>query len=227
MLLKLIILCFKVVKPAKAKFGKWTRLESIAAEIDKAVENDITKFPELVISYISTALLIPRKLLSSSPWQYVIYLYIFAKQINSPKKIPILQGKVSGKEDKPLGWDYPGRGWVYWTHLLAKEYGWGLEYIQGLDIDVALAHLQEILTEDQLNREFLWSMSEIAYPYNSSTKQSKFSPLKRPYFMASTAPEIKKIRIRKDLMPMGVIVDVGKMEAYFAKEAQSKATHTQ
>lgn len=221
MLLKLIVLYLRVVNPRRSKFGKWTRLEKLAADIDKAVENNITQFPLLVISYISTALFLPPKLLSKLPWFPVITLYEFARSINIPTKIPLLQSKQDNKKDKEkLGWDYDGRNWYYWSHLLAKYYGWELEYIEGLDVDVALAHIQEIFTDEQLDREFLWSMSEIAYPYNSTTKQLKFSPLPRPYFMHQEAPKLQTFKIRKDMMPVGNIQDVGRMKEYV--ETQNK-----
>lgn len=221
MLLQLIVLYLRIVNPKRSKFGKWTRLEKIAADIDKAVENNITQFPILVISYISTALFLPTKLLNKLSWLPTIILFEFAREINSPTKIPLLQNKKENKKDKnKLGWDYDGRNWHYWSHLLAKQYGWELEYIENLDVDVALAHIQEIFTDEQLDREFLWSMSEIAYPYNSTTKQSKFSPLPRPYFMQSEAPKIQKIKIRADMMPVGNIKDISGMEKYLETQNQ-------
>ena len=216
MLLNLIVLYVRIF-PKRCKFGKWTRLEKIAADIDKAVESNITQYPSLVISYISTALFVPAKILNTLPWVITVYIYHAVRAANIPQKIPLMLSKKGDKKvkEEKLGWDYDNRNWHYMSHLLAKEYGWGLEYIWGLDIDVALAHIQEIYTDQQLEHEFLWSMSEIAYPYNSSTKQSKFSPLQRPYFMQSEAPELKTIKIRKDMMPVGNIVDVSGMGKFF------------
>jgi hypothetical protein len=200
----------------------WTKLEMIAANIDKAVETEITKFPQLVVEYVSTALLIPAKYISGLRWFEILYLYNYSRKINTPTKIPLLEEKKkSKKEDKPVGWDYAGRNWHYWSHLLAKEYGWELQYISGMDVDVALAHIQEILTDEQLNREFIWGTSEIAYPYNSSTKQSKFSPLKRPYFMAGTAPELKRFMMKKELLPQGSVQDVGGMATFIQENPQN------
>lgn len=214
MLLNLIVLYLKVVKPKISKFGVWTRLEKLAAKINEAVESNITEFPILVTSYISTALFLPAKLVRGLPWIVVWSLFLLARDANTPTKIPLLMTKKDNIKEKKLGWDYDTREEKYWVHLLAKEYGWELEYIQGLDTNVALAHIQEILTEEQLDREFLWSMSEIAYPYNSTTKQARFSPLPRPYFMQQDAPELKKIKIRKDMLPVGVMQDVSGMEKH-------------
>jgi hypothetical protein len=90
------------------------------------------------------------------------------------------------------------------------------------DVDVALAHIQEILTDEQLEREFYWGTSEIAYPYNPTTKQSKFSPLTRPYFMAAPAPQLKRIQIPRGLMPVGEGIDSGGMEKYIAENPVKK-----
>jgi hypothetical protein len=139
----------------------------------------------------------------------------------SPRaKLPILTTKHT-KEDKKLSWDYDGRTWNFYSHLLASNYGWTLEYIGKLGIDEVIAKIQEILTEEQLNKEFQWSMSEIAYPYNKSTKKSEFKPLKRPYWMLAEVTEIKKIKILKSLLPIGNVQDVSGMEKLLAeREAQ-------
>lgn len=223
MLSKFLVLYFQLFRPRRVKFGVWTRLEIISTNIQKAVEAEITKFPLLVIEYTSTALHISPKTLEKLFWVDTVQMFFLAKSINSPKKIPILLPASSRKKEKEtvIGWEYEGRDSYYYSHLLAYNYGWKLQYIEKLDVDTALAHIQEILTEKQLEREFLWSMSEIAYPYNSSTQQSKFSPLTRPYFMGEVAKEIKKIRVLKEMIPVGVIKNESGMDKYF-EEIESK-----
>lgn len=203
MFFNLIVLYLKWRRPTIERFGVWARLEGLSVDITKAVDEDIAKFPELVSQYLSTALHIYPKIVHHLFWSDAISLYYLAQTINTPNKLPILV--ASNKKEKPVSWDYPGRNWNYWSHLLASEYGWGLEYIAGMDTNVALAHIQEILTDEQLDHEFIWSTTEIAYPYNSTTKQSRFQPLERPYFMAATASQPKKVRMLKSLMPVGNI----------------------
>lgn len=221
MLEQLLALLLKVGKPKRGKFYTWTLLEGLSSKIEKAVEAEINEFPNLVIEYVSTALPIPKKILRKLPWLSLMLLLVWIKQVNQPTKIPLLVTK-SQEKNRPLSWDYSGREWHYWSHLLAKTYGWGLEEIKQLDVDVALAHIQEILTDEQLEREFLWSMSEIAYPYNPTTKQSKFSPLPRPYFMQMVAPEPKKVKMLKILAPVGEIRDASGFERYFQEKAQTQ-----
>ena len=218
----LIVLYLKLSKPRIQKFGVWSRLESIAQEVHKAVESDVTKFPELVGLYLSTALNISTKISSKLKWSDTISLYYLALSINTPNKIPLLTS--DNKKEKPVGWDYTGRNWNYWSHLFAATYGWTLEYIAYLDTNIALAHIQEILTDQQLEHEFMWSTTEIAYPYNSNTKQSKFSPLERPYWMAERAQPIKKVKILRSMLPIGNVHDSSGLglATYIQEENESK-----
>jgi hypothetical protein len=218
----LIVLYLKLSKPKIQKFGVWSRLESLAVEVQKAVESDVTKFPELVGLYLSTALNIPKKLTKKLKWSDTISLYYLALTVNTPNKIPLLTS--DNKKEKPVGWDYSGRNWNYWSHLFALNYGWSLEYIAGLDVNTALAHIQEILTDQQLEHEFVWSTTEIAYPYNSNTKQSKFSPLERPYWMAEKAQPIRKVKILRSMLPIGQVHDSSGLglAKYIQEEAESE-----
>lgn len=214
------MLFLRLIKFKRVKFKQWVELEVLVKELDKVVESDITKFPTFVMKYTSTTLLIPGIILINLPWKITLSLYDFARSVNNPTKIPLLVSHKS--KDISIPWEYVGRDWHYYSHLLAKSYGWELQYIAGLDVDTALAHVQEILVDEQMNKEFLWSMSEIAYPYNSSTKTTKFSPLPRPYFMWETVKPAKKIKMLRSMLPSGVIVDSGGMGAYFEKEKSQK-----
>ena len=98
-----------------------------------------------------------------------------------------------------------------------------MKYIGGMSIDSVIAYIQEILTEDQLEKEFKWSLSEIAYPYNKSTKKSEFKAMRRPYWMLADAPEIKKIRMLKSLVPVGNVQDISGMQNALAKQETKTA----
>lgn len=217
----LLILSLKVRKPKIITFGLWTKLEELTAKAGEAVGTKISEFPELIISYVSTVSFFPRFILNNLYWESAIKIYFLAIKMYSPNKIPMLISEKKEKKrnvnsiTKKYGWEYTGRDKYYYQHLLASSYGWELQYINNLDINIALPHIQEILTTTQLDREFLWSMSEIAYPYNSTTKESKFSPLARPYFMEEVAGDIKKVKILKSMLPAGVINDTSGMEKYF------------
>lgn len=205
LLLSLLLLYLRVSKPTISKFEVWSKLESIAIDISKAVDLNIIQFSKLVLLYTSTALCIPMWVFSKIGWSNTLSLYFLAVSLNSPKKIPLLTTISNKKKDRPVSWDYEYRNYVYWSHLLSATYGWTLEYVSNLDTNIALAHIQEILTDQQLNREFTWSTTEVAYPYNATTKESKFKPLTRPYWMLEKAQPLKKIKILKSHMPSGLI----------------------
>ena len=207
----------------KIGFQTWCELEEIRNKLNKTVETGT--FSELIIAYVSTVLLLPRFMLRKLFWLRVMELFSVAVKSTQPKlKLPILITKHTD-EGKKVSWDYEGRTWFYYSHLLAQNYGWKLDYIGKLPVDTVIAHVQEVLTSKQLENEFSWAMSEIAYPYDKSSKTSKFKPLKRPYWMLEEVREIKKIKILKSSLPVGLIHDVGGMQhALDEKEAKSKET---
>jgi len=77
----------------------------------------------------------------------------------------------------------------------------------------AFAHIQEILTDRQLEQEFFYSLSEIAYPYNKATKKGEFKPMPRPYWMRPAVRPTKTIRIKRNLLPVGYGVDASGLGA--------------
>lgn len=125
--------------------------------------------------------------------------------------------RVTSGQLVPEVWDYPERTWYMWAHALASSFGWTLEYIAELDIHDATALLQEIYVKEQLDREFVWMTSEIAYPYNSSTKKSEFHPLPRPVWMRDELRHIDQIKsaakkvVPKDMMPIGNVIQGAKL----------------
>jgi len=145
-----------------------------------------------------------------------IVLFLFQKIYVSLKpsiQVPFLLPHKN-KDDKPVAWDYKNRNWYYWSHLLASQYGWSISDIENLKVDDGLAYIQECLVQQQLDREFTWSMSEMAYPYDAVTKKSIFKPLERPYYMLEPAKPIRKVRMLKAYMPVGVIRNQGMMDKY-------------
>lgn len=195
-------------------FRKWIELENKKTDMLQATEDE--SFPERVYSYLSVALGIPIKKLEKQDWQStVLSLIDVHKRFSPDASLPILR-HTQHKEATPVDWDYPQRTWAFYSHLLAKAYGWTLEYIAEMDVNDALSRLQEIMTDEQLDREFVYGLSEIAYPYNKNTKKSEFKPMKRPYWMLPTAPTtIKKIKIKRSMLPQGRIIDASGLPPQF------------
>lgn len=146
------------------------------------------------------------------PWYEFLEIYSKAIEINSPKlEFPILRG--SGGDTKKQPWEYEGRSWYFWFNLFAKNYGWSEDEIANLDIDDALGLYQELQIDDQMDKEWEWGLSEIAYPYDASTKKQKYKPLQRPNWMMPMVPkQLPVVRMKKSHLPMGNIIDLQELE---------------
>lgn len=213
-------------QPSSIGFRKWLELEKLKQDFIEAAEND--DFPQRVFAYLSAAFDAPFK--EGGEWRSTVLSIQKAHEKNFVNiTIPIIKDapKSGPKSGKEADWNYVGRDWHYYSHILAAAYGWSIEYIGDLDVNVAFGHIQEIMTDEQLEHEFTHSLSEIAYRYNKSTKKSDFVPMKRPYWMKPATPQaIKKIRIRKDMIPVGNIEHVSGLppEYQFKEINETKET---
>lgn len=205
-----------------SSFRKWIDLETKKQSFIEAAGND--DFPQKVFEYLSAAFDVPIRKLEGQGWKNTVLSLHKAYAQFLPKTIPLLDS--APKDTKPVDWDYDNRTWNYYSHLIAKAYGWTLDYIGNLDVNEALAHLQEILTDDQLEREFVYGLSEIAYPYNKSTKKSEFKPMKRPYWMKPVIKEVKMVKIRRDMLPVGRIQNIHGLPEEFKSIATEKINPT-
>lgn len=191
----------------KNTFGIWNSLEEIRIRLIKqAVEDNAKAVAQLTIAYISTAFpFLPKWMYSKLYWATVVECFaLIVHHFGPTKKIPLLSNPTDALKDNIVSWDYPGRNFYYLTHVLAKTYGWSLEYIYRLNVDDAMALLQEAFTDEHLNKEFIYGLSEVAYSYNASSKSSKLVPLPRPYWMRQKVAPIKIVKIKKDLLPQGI-----------------------
>ena len=187
---------------SQPRFGKFLLLEQIKYNIIQAAKRKEEQFPELVISYLSAAFLFPKRIFKNLRWDLLLLLFSLASNKSSPTTgLPLL--KPSKQKENKEPWDYEGRGYVLYIHLIAHAYGWTEKQIGNLKLDTALALVQEIITDEQLDREFIWGMSERSYSYNAKTKVGRAIPLDRPYFMQTEAKAPAKTKILKSLMPIG------------------------
>jgi len=180
----------------------WLTLEDQRVELHKAVvAHERANTSKYLVSIVSTALSISEETLCLCPWYEIAIAYKLISFTNLPRyDFPFLNSKV---QDKKEAWDYEGRTWYIWSNIFADKYGWDLKTISELDVDDAIALAQEIAVDEQLEREWQWITSEIAY----QTKDG-FKPLERPDWMRynKAQREIPILKIRKDLMPSGVII---------------------
>lgn len=200
-------------KPKRLKLKEWARLESIKKLISEyAKRGGYEPLGEFILQAIRLCGV--RWNYKKKPWYETIAVFSATQEINKPKKIPML---TANGEDITIPWDYPFRDWVWWLNLFASKYGWSEEQISKLDFDDAIALYQEIQVEDQMEKEWQYGLSELAYEYIPSTKKSKFRPLHRPSWMLVTKDNYKpktpkKVKILASMMPVGNILLLDKEE---------------
>lgn len=186
-------------------FRKWIDLENHKKSIAEAVEG--SDFPKEVIAYLSTAF-------GDRHWEKKFWktpvssLMDGFQKFNPDTSLPLLN---TPKKKKEADWEYPGRTWYYFSHLLADAYGWTLEYIAEMDVNEALGHIQEILTKEYLEQSFQHSLSEVSYIYNKNTKKSDYKPLPTPYWMLPAPKPIKRFRMKRSMLPVGLVIDASGM----------------
>jgi hypothetical protein len=204
----------------KLKFGQWIDQETLFEEVKGLRELFSPAYTNTFYNYVNLVTRIPKFVLRRMEWHRFLLLFGACRKSNEIVSIPLTKVK-SKKQNKPDSWEYAGRNKVLWVNLLCRQYGWTVDYVRSLDVDIVFQLAQEILVDKQIEREFLWSMSEIAYPYNKSTKKSEFKELPRPEFMWQQATEPKRFKIPTKLMPMGLVNDVGGMSEYIQKKSKA------
>lgn len=195
---------------SQLKLKAWSKLEEIRQDLDvsASIKDYEGCFLQMVKVIEATILSKDKVDWSTIPWFEFLKLYKEVIIINSPSiDFPILHGKNGDKSKLP--WEYKERSWYFWFNLFANKYGWTEDIISNLDIDSAIGLYQEVEIDGQLHREWEWGLSEIAYPYNKGTKKQEYKPLARPNWMKPLVPKhLPKVRIRKDMLPMGNIIDL-------------------
>ena len=188
------------------RLKKWIELETYKEKIVQAVDENQKDFPKYLLLYLSIFLGLPYKYFEYADWVRLISAFYVCLSYSPKIELPI--AAPSPEPSKEDDWSYDGRTWHLYSHMLAKEYGWTLEYISMLQVGEGLAKIQEILVDAQLEKEFYYGISETAYSYDPATQKSKFVPLPRPSWMRpKVEPEkIKKVLIPVSMMPAGVVM---------------------
>lgn len=196
----------------RKKLRQWIILEEIREKIISAFKNNQSNvFSECIYRYICVAYDVDNTMLEGLEWWKISRAYEHAVQSNRPVlQIPmmIIEHKKEEYLNRTYACEYPERTWYIFANIFAKNYGWSLDTIAELDVDDAFALIQEITMDDQLEKEFYYSISEIAYPYDPNKKVNVFKPYPRPEWMRELVQvqPPKKVKIRKDMMPVGLII---------------------
>ena len=196
-------------------FRQWIEMESKKEKIIKSLQ-DNSDFPTYLLEYISLAVKFPYKYFQKADW--IRLVSAFYGCISKSPKVELPITLPSDEKQKEADWEYPNRTWNLYSHMLCKTYGWDLEYVANMDVFEALAHIQEIVVDEQLDREFYYGLSEAAYTYDSRSKVSKFNPLPRPHWMRKRIQPIKKFLIPANMLPFGVINPEALPDEYLPKE---------
>lgn len=192
----------------RLKFKQWIQLDDVRKKIEKETEEGKwQKIPDLIFQFIFLC----GYEIDDPPWMEVQKIYVQAVSENQPRiAFPLFRSKEKGKD---TAWDYEERSWYFWLNLFARTYGWTVEDVEDLDLDDVMGLYQEILVDEQMEKEWEWGLSEMAYPYNKSTKKQHFKPLSRPDWMVihpSNQP-VKKVKIPIKALPVGVIINLDEM----------------
>ena len=193
-------------EPKRTTLREWVQLDEVRLAMDDAISaKDPEKFYSLAVEFIGIASFPSKIEWDTVSWVEFLTAYFSCIEINKPTiKFPILENAKEKNEKPP--WEYPGRSWYFWLGLFASNYGWNEQIIGGLDIDTAIGLYQELTINDQLEKEFTYSLSELAYPYNEKTKESNYKPMERPEWMKPIVQQPKPIRMKRSLLPMGNVI---------------------
>lgn len=183
------------------RLKKWIELENLKRGIIKATDDG--DFPKELLRFLSVALGVSSKYFDKANWILIVKSFYICISILPKVELPITS--PTDEKHSEDDWSYPQRTWNLYSHMLAKNYGWDLEYVAQLDVFDALAHIQEIITDEQLEREFYYGLSEAAYSYDQRTKKSKYVPLPRPHWMRKKAKPIQKFLIPASMLPVGIV----------------------
>jgi hypothetical protein len=189
------------------RFRRWVRLEEQKNKILRAVEESSDEFPNHLFDFLSTALCVPSQYIRRADWTKIVLAFYTALGKHSYKTtLALFEPTKENKKADSVSWDYEGRAWHLYSHMIASWYGWSLEYISNLRLDDALPIIQEILLEEQLTKEFQWTMSERSSYYDDKAKVSKANPLPRPDWMNKHVDPVKELKISKiptNMIPVG------------------------
>jgi hypothetical protein len=97
---------------------------------------------------------------------------------------------------------------ILWIRLIATAYGWSKTEIESLWPEDAAIYVQEILTDEQIRKEWEHSLSTVAHPLDKQGKD-QYRPLRRPSWMS---PRPRKTRIPRNMLPKGHIINISGVE---------------
>lgn len=133
--------------------------------------------------------------------------------------------REKNENEEKLSYDYDGRVLATWINKFATTYHWSFDQIINLPLNLAVYLYQEMMVTDHREKEWQYSLTELAYKYDKNTETSHFVPLEKPEWMKPTAKEVKPIPISKipvAHLPQGLVIDLAGMGVMSRDEQNPK-----
>ena len=191
------------VEIRRARLGHFLDLERHSSAFYEAVKKrDSGAAVSALLAYLKEAL--PEEIdLSSLPWFEITNLFLYIGSLNMlPSNIPLL--KSLARDSAKVPWDHKERPFIMWIHIIASTYGWSLTEIRSLWPEEAAIYVQEILLDEQLDREWDHMLSPVAHSADKSGKDV-YKRLQRPSWMA---PRPRKQKLLRKTLPQGHIINI-------------------
>lgn len=197
---------------ARSRLGGFLALKRANELIKYAVRIDNNaKIADGLYAFLNVAMPeLRRETFNVVYWQEIFSAYYAIDAINQIPELEdfaILIQRVA-KSGRVEAWHYPGRAPNVWIHIIADAYHWSREEILNLWPEDAVAYIQEIQAEKFRERNFLHSLSRVAYDYDKVSKKSKYIPLAIPtWMMMGIRNRINPIgRVDPKFIPLGKII---------------------
>lgn len=87
---------------------------------------------------------------------------------------------------RPPPYDYPQRSAYTWIDMIASTYHWSREAILSLHPVEAARYVQEIKVREVEEKEWRYSLSELAYDH----KTGRYKPMRKPAWMTAKLAEV-------------------------------------
>lgn len=186
----------------------WLVLEDCYTKVVQAAEKGEKEvFCATLYSYLSAAFGCQDEELKTCSWHQLAKAFTADHNANRPTiEFPVLRTFKEKKKDLENGWEYEGRTWFVWLHMLAREFGWSIEYVENLELDHAIGLLEEILVNVQLRKEWEYGLSPNCFHYDPNTQKSIFVPMERPPWMHGVPKPVEKVKIKVSDLPVGLVL---------------------
>ena len=198
----------------RARLGGFLRIQTAQREVREATKDgDNGLIADALYGFLKAGLAgrpeddLDRGLFETAPWFEVVTAFLLLTSLNeipNASSFAILHGRGG----KPVPWDHPLRQSIIWIHLIASTYGWSRSEIEDLWPEEAIAFVQEIVADLHSDREFSYSLSEIAWNYDKAGKKRHLRPMARPRWMVvgagGAAPA--RTRLHRSALPQGMVV---------------------